>query len=338
MLATLNIYGLVTMAASYSGKLPVIFINAADTIVSKYNYVEATFWIDPMECDEIAPVGSKENPLPLLIRGRGNWTWFGNFEKKSYKLKLESGQHLLGMNKNKHFALLVHADGNNSFFRNTAGFELSRLLGLDFTPSQQPIELVMNGSYQGLYFLTETVRVGKNRVNIVEQADYETEPNLISGGWLLEIDNAQDEHQLKMDVRNTNLKSWWITYHSPENLSAEQQSYLQNQLREMLTSVYSTEKSSTAWPPMLDLDNLTRFYLLHEMIDNIEAFLGSCYFTKNRDATCWKFGPVWDCGNALNLWHRKKPFHLRLRWMATLYHGGKCKISCISRQCKTSLA
>jgi len=296
------------VAVTYSGTLPVIFINAVDSINSKTNYVGASFYIDPMGCEGIESVGTQEAPLPLLIRGRGNWTWWGPFEKKSYKIKLTEGLPLLGMGKNKHFALLAHADGNLPFFRNTAAFELSRQLELSFTPSQQPVELVLNGEYMGLYFFTETVRVGQRRVNIVEQDDYETDANLITGGWLVEIDNAEDAHQLHISVSGTNLSYWWITYHSPENLSSEQRNYLRYQMTRILATIYNGNKTETSWPSLLDLDNTTRFYLLHEMIDNIEAYLGSCYFYKDRAEEKWRFGPVWDCGSAFNSWHAKNRY------------------------------
>jgi len=296
------------VAASYSGTLPVVFINSVDSINSKYDYVEASFYIDAMGCEGIDPIGSAGNPISLLIRGRGNWTWWGSFEKKSYKIKLENGLPLLGMAKNKHFALLAHADGNVPFFRNTAAFELSRQIGLEYTPAQQPVELVLNGEYMGLYFLTETVRVGQHRVNITEQMDYETADSLINGGWLVEIDNALDEHQLKISVSGTDLDYWWITYHSPENLSSDQRNYLRYQMTRILATIYNQEKTATSWPSLLDLDNLARFYLIHEIIDNVEAFLGSCYMYKDRGEDKWKFGPVWDCGNAFSQWHAKNWF------------------------------
>ena len=40
--------------------------------------------------------------------------------------------------------------------------------------------------------LTEQIRVSKNRVNVVEQADNETDTDNVTGGWLLEIDNYFD--------------------------------------------------------------------------------------------------------------------------------------------------
>ena len=62
------------------------------------------------------------------------------------------------------------------------------------------VELVMNGKYQGLYFLTEHVRVDSKRVNITEQEDQATDS--VSGGWLIEIDNYQEAGNIEFDEGN----------------------------------------------------------------------------------------------------------------------------------------
>ena len=297
------------VAAEPSGTLPVMYIHADDSISSKTDYVSATVYIDASGTDGIESLGTAEEPEPLLIRGRGNWTWFGSFEKKSYKLKFISDSQPLGMAANKHFALLAHADGYiESFFRNTAGFKLAELLGLSFTPKQQPVELVLNDEYMGLYFLTETVRVDVNRVNITKQRSNETADSLITGGWLVEIDNGLEDNQIKANVLNTPLPYWLITYHSPEVLSIKQHSYLRNQMNSILRAVYDKDKSSTEWEELIDVDVLARYYLAEEMLDNVEAFLGSCYMYKDLGETTWKFGPLWDLGHAFNTWHEKNRF------------------------------
>ena len=293
----------------FSGTLPVVYINAEDSILSKDNYVNATFHIDPLDYDEFESVGTAAEPLPLLIRGRGHWTWFGSFEKKPYKLKLEKGKSLLGMASNKHFALLAHADGGEkAFFRNTAGFELGRMVGLDFTPHQQPVELMLNGEYQGLYFLTETVRVGKHRVNITEQDNLQTNPDSISGGWLVEIDNADEENQISFPLDGTELTRFCLTYHSPEQLSEVQYDYLYQQFMGMLQAVYVADKESQEWESYIDVESLAKYYLVNEILDHLEAFLGSCYLYKDLGETTWKFGPLWDLGHAFNDWHDKDKF------------------------------
>lgn len=296
-------------AQDYSGTLPVMFINTVGPIETKYDYVDATYYIDAMGIEGFESLASEASPLPLQIRGRGNWTWFGPFEKKGYKIKLEKGQRLLGMESNKHFALLAHADGGQkAYFRNTAGFALSRYLGLEWTPSQQPIELVLNGQYEGLYFLTETVRVGKRRVNIVEQKDYETKPDSITGGWLVEIDNADDEHQIAFPLEGTELTRFCVTYNTPENLSEEQYNYLYNEFMTILQTVYTPDKTSNEWEQHIDVESLVKYYMVNEIIDHLEAFLGSCFLHKDYGETLWKFGPVWDLGHAFNDWHEKDKF------------------------------
>lgn len=293
----------------FSHTLPVIYIHTVDNqpITSKYDYIEGTYYLDPMGIEGIEAVGSKDEPLALEIKGRGNYTW-GYFDKKPYKLKLGKKQALMGMSKSKHFALLAHADDNVAFLRNTVGFEISRRIGLPYTPKQCPIEVVLNGDYIGLYFLTETIRIETERVNIVEQADEETNPDKITGGWLVEIDNNNETEQIKFSVEGTDLEWLWITYHSPELLSNEQTEYLTNQFENIIQAIYTEDKQSTEWEQLIDINTLAKLYIVHEVIDHLEGFLGSCYLYKDYGETKWKFGPVWDLGNAFNDYHSKDKF------------------------------
>lgn len=285
-------------AVTYSGTIPVVFVTTENNqpITSKEDYINATYYIDPMQTDFEA-VGSPEAQLPTEIRGRGNYTWVG-FDKKPYKLKLGAKTKLLGMKKNKHWALLAHADDNLAFLRNTVGFELSRMLGLPWTPSVQPVELMLNGEYQGLYFLTETIRVDSNRVDIVEQPDNITGPEEdITGGWLVEIDNYDaDPH---VEITEGNGERIIFTYKTPEILSAEQEAYLTDQMTAINNAIYSSDKSSATWKDYVDLDVLARYYLVQEIMDDGESFHGSCYMNRQRGFDeKWKFGPVWDFGNS----------------------------------------
>lgn len=281
---------------AYSGTLPLLYINTEAPVTSKEVYVAATCYIDNLGLEGYTSLGSAEQPLSLQIRGRGNYTWTG-FEKKPYRLKFDTKTSPLGLNKNKHFTLLAHADDNMAFLRNTVGFELSRRLGLAYTPEQRPVEVIMNGEYIGLYMLTEHIRVDAKRVNITEQNDQETNPDNITGGWLLEIDNYDDEYQIRMTEGNGALLRF--TLHSPEILSEEQNNYISQYLQETDNAIYAADKNSTLWEDYIDMDALVNFYLVQEVIDNAESFHGSCYIHKDRgNNTKLVFGPVWDFGNA----------------------------------------
>lgn len=282
----------------YSGTLPVMFIyteNGAN-ITSKDTYINASYYIDNQGIDEFKSIGRPDSMLAMEIRGRGNYTWAG-FDKKPYRIKLGEKKKLLGMNKSRHFVLLAHADDNLAFLRNTVGFELSRRLGMKYTPAQQPVEVVLNGDYIGLYFLTENIRIAKNRVNITEQPDMITHPDSITGGWLIEIDNYSEDYQVY--ITEGNGEAIRFTYKSPEILSPEQKAYLTNQVSLMNNAIYNSDKSSTYWEELIDIDSLARFYIVQEIMDNAESFHGSCYIHKDFGANSkWIFGPVWDFGNS----------------------------------------
>lgn len=303
------------VADDYSGTLPVVFIDTKDgqPIDSKSEYVEATFYLDALGIDGIESLGDKEHALSLQIRGRGNYTW-QSFDKKPYRLKFDKKQSILGMKKNKHFALLAHADDEMGFLRNAVGFEIGRKMGFRFTPEQHPVEAVLNGQYIGLYFLTETIRVDENRLDITEQLDEETDADKIKSGWLVELDNYDDDSQIRYDVSNYNLNFFKVTYHTPEVLSDVQYNWLHDEFERILNTIYDTDKTEPKWEQYIDIDGLARFYIVIEVIDHLEAFLGSCYLYKDKADDKWMFGPLWDLGHAFDEGHPQNKFIYESTW------------------------
>lgn len=276
-----------------SGTLPVLYIFTEDSqdkvnqrkLNNDGSYSAGTYYLDNMGVNGIDNIGDKENQLPLKIRGRGNYTFKG-FDKKPYKIKLDKKQTLAGLPKGKKFALMAGADDSFAWLRNTVGYELSRDLGMPWTPEQQPIEVVWNNSYQGLYMLTEAI------------------PD-VKDGWLLEIDNykavadaitGEKDEQLYLNGNE------WITIHCPDSMTSDQRLYIKQKIT-TLTSLIAKAGMDDSWEEEIDLDILARYYIVQEILDDTESFHGSCYFHMEQDTvsgavTKWQFGPVWDFGNA----------------------------------------
>lgn len=308
-----------------SGTLPIMFINSEEAITSKETYVNATCYIDALGQEGYESLGTADSPIPLLIKGHGNWTWKA-YNKKPYRLKFQDKVSPLGMKENRHFALLAHADDDLVFLRNTCGFELSRLIGLAYTPAQEPVEVVLNGDYVGLYMLTEKIRVGRNRVEITKQADLATDPDEITGGWLLEIDNyVQKSGQIKLD----NSPEPDFTYHSPEVLSKEQEEYITKFLTATDEAVNNSSAANHTWENYIDMDTLACYYIVREIMDDAESFRGSCFMHKERGKdTKLEFGPVWDFGNSFQRGHNKfiwqdPPYGAM--WIKNMYKSSKFK-------------
>lgn len=303
-----------------SGTLPVMYINVytdeshrnLNNEVIDYNlshkdyFTEAEYWIDLNGCEWMQEegaesIGSESEPLPLQIKARGNWTRIG-FSKKPFKIKLDKKQNLLGLTpeKNKHYALLAHADDTNGYLRNFTMFNLGHRLGLPWTPNMQPVELVINGDYRGLYFLTESVRVGDGRIEIAELDDEASDPELVSGGYIVELDNYDEENQIRMEEKTCvdwqHLDRLRITFDTPEVYSDLQKRFITDQFSAINTCV--GKNSDDTWS-YLDLDDAVRYYLACEIVSHTEAYHGSTYLYRDRgEDEKWHFSPLWDAGNA----------------------------------------
>ncbi|MCQ2351500.1 MAG: CotH kinase family protein [Paludibacteraceae bacterium] len=280
-----------------SGTLPIMYLNTDSglEITDDENYVPATVYIDAMGIPGYESLGTKEEPLVAETKGRGNYTWTG-FDKKPYALKFAKKQTPLGLTKDKSFTLLAHADDSDAFLRNTLGFKLSRLFGLVYTPGQEPFELYINGIYRGIYFLTDKLKISSNRVQVTEQEEGETDPALVTGGWLLEIDNYDEDESVQFRMEEKDGDILRVTSKSPEVMSKVQYDYMWNYL-------YNTNEAihKGGWENYIDLDTLVNFYLVQEVMGNNESFHGSCYMHKERgDNTKLEFGPVWDFGSSLH--------------------------------------
>ena len=179
------------------------------------------------------------------------------------------------MPSSRHWVLMANAEYWMGQLNDALPFEIGRRMGMAWNPHMQPVEVVLNGDYIGLYFLTEKIRVAKDRINIDEQNDYETDPERITGGWLLEIDNYIEPDNITFVEGNG--MPFWVTPHSPERLSPQQRE----------------------WEKYIDIDALAIFYIVQEVVDNPEAFSGSCYMYKHQgEDSKLIFGPLCDCGSS----------------------------------------
>lgn len=274
------------MAWGQTGTLPVMYIETEGhrAITSKTVYLPANYFIVDTH-NAANNVGSQAGPLPLEIRGRGHSSWRGT--KKPYKIKLAEKTPLLGMNKHKHWALL-------KFYEPTvAGLELGKMMGMEWTASTRPVEVVLNGANLGLYLLTETNRISKNRLDIYEQPNWNEDAESIPYGWLVEVDNYPEPNQIT--VRENNEWLLRLTYHSPDSLSDAQHDWLMREFREINEAVYDADKTSGRWERLIDVEAMARYFIIQELLDNSDGFHGSFYLHKDwSDDARWVAGPLWD--------------------------------------------
>lgn len=263
--------------------LPTISIttDGAAPIVDKDNYVAGDMSIT-------APDGGSAFTGRLSIKGRGNSTW-AMFPKKPYRIKLDSKAGLLGMPKDKNWVLLANYS-DKSLLRNQVAFEISKRLGMAWTPRSVQVEVTLNGDYIGVYQLVEQVRVSSDRIDITETDD--TTPAVAAdGGYLVEINERMDDPVCWRTTRDVPL-----CIKDPDPSNAGQQAYIQTYIQNAEDALFSADptQAATGYESYFDVDSLIDWYLVNELFKNVDsAGYGSIYIYKDAGGKL-HYGPVWD--------------------------------------------
>ena len=284
--------------------IPTLYINTPDgiAITSKEEWITGA---------SISIVGADNeswnfDEIETSIKGRGNSSW--KKPKKPYALKLKKSREIMGMPKHKRWVLLANY-WDSSFMRNELAFYFSRLFELDWTVHGQFVNLVLNGKYNGLYWLGEAIKVDKNRVNINDGNPEMTDEE--DKDYLIEIDTYFDEIlKFKSEIREFPYMIKNDDYMVDENdeITSGGQARIErlqskiNDLEKLLypdfTGVLDTNNCSApdeSYSDIIDIDSWVKFWLVIEIMDNWDSgHPRSDFFTFDSTNNILKAGPVWD--------------------------------------------
>lgn len=280
--------------------VPVINIRTENNqeILDKENYIEGYLSLEIPSGNEWENFGESIHEKKIGIRGRGNFTWFKT-EKKSYKIKFDKKLEILGMPMNKHFAIISYDPFYPSMWLGPIiGLELARLIDPGWVPKIVPVEVILNDDYKGIYLFVETIRVEPTRLNIYAQENNNENTDLIPYGWLVELDNQNDDSQIVVPSKNIR-NEIKVTYKTPEVLSSSQKEWLINEFETLTALIESPEcNKNDKWENHFDLESLARYIIIREILHDVDGYSGSQYFYKDIDSEKWSAGPFWD----MELW------------------------------------
>ena len=257
------------------------------------------------------------------IKGRGNTSW--EQEKKPYNITLQDSVTLPGMTgQTTDYSLVSSSD--LTFLRNRISNEMGELAGTGSMACIR-VNLYINNSFEGVYELYQ--RITPENMNLTdleeltEQAnplrseeslnqlttgltlddwnqsitgkwwDYENNPENITGGYILEADNAM---RYSGEASGFILESGaYMVAKSPAYLSEAQYQYISSYVQEcenvMRESVGLDDYQALS--AYIDIPSFVGKYLVEEVSKNIDCPSTSQYFYKDQDGLLHA-GPVWD--------------------------------------------
>ena len=263
-----------------SSTVPRIDINTVGgvNITSKEEYVDAEIIIDgagvfPSMTDSV------------MIRGRGNSSWSTNPDSKNpYRLKFAKKVKPLGLTKGKSWVLLANKI-SGSMMTNAYGMKLASLLGIPAANHIIPVDLYINGVYKGSYNFTEKVGFANNSVDLDDE----------SKACLLELDHYYDEasgqrfHSSPMSLP--------VCIKEPDFSEGTTQLTLAI-IKERFNNFAQAVNYRRTLVPHADIDYMSRYLLVNEIICNYEIFHPKSVFLYHEDvldpSKKFIFGPLWD--------------------------------------------
>ena len=239
----------------------------------------------------------------IKLRGQSTST----FIKKPYKIKFDKKQEILGLSgKYKKWVLLANYL-DRSLIRTLLAFKISQIIGLEFTPRCEPVDLIMNGNYRGNYFICDQIEVNKGRVDIEEiTEDDET------GGYLMEIDaRAASEEKYFRTLQGIIIE---IKYPDSDDITKTQEHYIIKFIDILEENVYNGNLT------YIDLDSFYKYFIMQEFCADIDSVFASFHITKRKGIDKLYFGPVWDYDLSFDNDERLIPTNEKP--LFSLYYGG----------------
>lgn len=281
-----------------------IVVDNFGTPTSKDTYVNCSVYAgggDPGECDY-----AMDNTVytTAQVKLRGNSTYWWNFTKKCYTLKLNSKASIAGLPKSKNWAFVANCR-DISLLRNVIGNHMGEAAGLEYVMQVRNVDMWINGEYWGTYALEEKIEIEKNRVNIT---DYEEGLAPDQHGYMLQweghvtdVDNIVDGWQFTGNDYYVHWDQYGYGYLHLEKpgekyVTHEMRVYLYNWIDNLHKTLERENYEEIS--AIMDLDSFARWYIVEDFMMNTDSgFHCSCWMYLDKGVI--HMGPLWDFDNCM---------------------------------------
>lgn len=272
--------------------------NGEDKIVAKLQTMEKEG-----QWHQASDRPDKESDILIHVRGNSS----RRFDKANYRVELIKENNpetknklpLLGMEESSSWAL--HGPFlDKTLIRNYMWMNISAQV-MGYAPNVRFCELLLDGVYQGVYVLMETIEVSEQRLNL---SQYKSGDLVMSYAIHIEpkVDLPKSIDTFSFYTKRLEPRRIMeILYPGTSNLTEQVKEYINMDISKIEKAIYSYEAGNDPdfYIEYLDEDSFVDYYILQEFLGNSDAYSASTYFYKDiRGKLC--IGPVWDYNNVLD--------------------------------------
>lgn len=291
-----------------SSNLPIVVVNTNGANIPQEGKIPAEMGIvynGPGSINlPVGPFNEYDGPIGIELHGSSS----SSAPKKSYSFEFrdELGEDLnvpiLGMPAGSDW-LLVANYFDKSLMNNTLSYHLGRAMG-HYAPRHRNVEVVVNGTYVGVYALVERIKRGSNRLDLAKLRPDEVSGDDVTGGYIISIDRywgSGSGFASGYDPpANQNGQQVFFRYRYPkaDKIVPEQKAYIQAYVDSFETALAGPDFADTTigYRAYADVNTFIDLFLLNELSRNVDGYRLSTYLHKDKDSRGGKLraGPPWD--------------------------------------------
>jgi subtilisin-like proprotein convertase family protein len=242
--------------------------------------------------------GNYSASLPQKPFGFETWTNLG----------AELDTNLLGMPK-EHDWILIANYNDKAFLRNPLALKLFTEMG-HYASRYKLCEVIINGEYQGVYLLCESIKRDHNRVDIAKLDSSENSGLNLTGGYIWKNDFGTGWTSAYHPIDHLGLNiNYAYHYPSETKITPQQENYIESFVNMAEMTLYGSNWLDTVngYRKYLSVNSFYDYFIVNALARNGDGFKKSVYFHKDIDPlgglSKIKMGPVWDFDWAWkNLW------------------------------------
>lgn len=192
---------------------------------------------------------------------------------------------------------------DKSLIRNVLTYDLGRQMG-QYAPRTKLCEVILNGSYIGVYVLMERIKINPGRVN-VDQLNYtDTLNNELTGGYIIKVDKTTSGGVIAWTSPYTaqapSTGPMYYQMHDPEldALHPDQFNYIKTYVNNWETALKGVNFANPqiGFRAFSDELSFIDFFIVNELSKNVDGYRISTFLHKKRVSEDGKIhaGPLWD--------------------------------------------